>query len=96
MVMANAISVFTTLESETLRIPELVPFIGKKVQIIVVESEPVTADSGRDRATGSASEQPSSPKRTLGSLRGLLQIPEDFDDPLPDELQRAFEGRADE
>lgn len=50
--MANAISVYTTLESENLRIPELVPFIGKKVQILVVEVEPVTADSGRDRATG--------------------------------------------
>jgi hypothetical protein len=29
-------------------------------------------------------------------LRGVLQIPDDFDDPLPDELQRAFEGEADE
>jgi hypothetical protein len=96
MVMANAISVHTTLDSENLRIPELAPFIGKKVQIIVVEEEPVTAESGRDRVTENATEQPAPPKRTLGSLRGVLQIPDDFDDPLPDELQRAFEAEADE
>ena len=94
--MANAISIHTTLGSETLRIPELVPFIGKKVQIIVVEDEPIATASGPERAAGGASEPPPLPKRTLGSLRGLLQIPDDFDDPLPDELQRAFEGGADE
>lgn len=96
VVMANAISLHTTLESENLRLPELAPFIGKKVQIIVVEEEPVTGGEGRDRATESATEQPASPKRTLGSLRGLLHAPEDFDDPLPDELRRAFEGEAGE
>ena len=96
VVMANASSVHTTLESETLRIPELVPFIGKKVQIIVIEEEPVTADSGCDRPTDDAREQPSSPKRTLGSLRGSLQIPDDFDKPLSDDTQRAFGGDADD
>ena len=94
--MANAISVYTTLESETLRIPELVPFIGKKVQIIVIEEEPVTADSGCDRAIEGGTEQPSSPKRTLGSFRGSLQIPDDFDKPLSDDTQRAFGGDADD
>jgi len=54
------------------------------------------AGEERDRATESATEQPASPKRTLGSLRGLLHVPEDFDEPLPDELQRAFEGEAGE
>lgn len=92
--MANAISVHTTLESENLRIPELAPFIGKKVQIIVVEEEPVTTGSRRDFGVENTKEQLASPKRTLGSLHGSLHVPEDFDEPLPDELQRAFEGEA--
>jgi hypothetical protein len=96
VIMANAISVHTTLHSENLRIPELAPFIGKRVQIIVVEEDLSTAESARDRATESAAPQPASPTRTLGSLHGLLHVPDDFEDPLPDEIQRAFEGEADE
>ena len=30
--------------------------------------------------------------RTLGRLAGRLQVPDDFDAPLPDELLAAFEG----
>jgi hypothetical protein len=92
--MANAICVRTTLESDNLRIPELLPFVGKKVQIIVVEDEPVPAGSARE--PGSAAGAEVAPKRTLGTLRGRLQVPDDFDDPLPDDLLRAFEGEADE
>jgi len=95
--MAHAISVHTTIESESIRIPELLPFLGKKVQIIVVEEEePVPVESGHDRSAEKADAPDASWKRTLGSLRGLLTVPEDFDEPLPDELQRAFEGEADE
>jgi hypothetical protein len=86
--MANAISVHTTLESENIRIPELSPFIGKKVQIIVVEEEPATADSARD------AENLAAPARVFGSLRGSLNVPEDFDEPLPEEILRAFEGEG--
>jgi hypothetical protein len=31
-------------------------------------------------------------ERPLGPLRGQFKVPDDFDDPLPDELLRAFEG----
>jgi hypothetical protein len=31
--------------------------------------------------------------RKLGWLKGKLEIPEDFDAPLPDEVIAAFEGR---
>ena len=31
-------------------------------------------------------------RRTFGADRGLFEVPEDFDDPLPDDVQRAFEG----
>jgi prevent-host-death family protein len=30
----------------------------------------------------------------LGSLKGHIVVPEDFDDPLPSELLDAFEGRT--
>jgi antitoxin (DNA-binding transcriptional repressor) of toxin-antitoxin stability system len=32
-------------------------------------------------------------KRKPGFLKGKIWISDDFDDPLPEELQRAFEGR---
>jgi prevent-host-death family protein len=31
--------------------------------------------------------------RTLGVLGGRYTVPEDFNDPLPDEIQALFEGR---
>jgi hypothetical protein len=88
--MANAISVRTTLRSENIRIPELLPFVGKRVQIIIVDDDLANAESPTPPDTSPA------PKRTLGSLRGLLAVPEGFDDPLPDEILCAFEGEADE
>lgn len=30
--------------------------------------------------------------RVLGRDAGLFEVPEDFNDPLPEKLQRAFEG----
>ena len=33
------------------------------------------------------------PKRRLGVLAGKLRVSEDFDDPLPDDILDAFEGR---
>jgi prevent-host-death family protein len=30
-------------------------------------------------------------RRSPGSARGLIEIGEDFDEPLPDDIQRAFE-----
>ncbi len=33
------------------------------------------------------------PRRELGTERGRLVVPEDFDDPLSDDLLDAFEGR---
>lgn len=34
-------------------------------------------------------------KRTLGLWKGQVWISDDFDDPLPDDMQAAFEGRGD-
>lgn len=35
-------------------------------------------------------------ERVPGSAKGLFIVGDDFDDPLPDDLQRAFEGEDDE
>jgi antitoxin (DNA-binding transcriptional repressor) of toxin-antitoxin stability system len=32
-------------------------------------------------------------RRNLGTLAGQFRVPDDFDDPLPDEVLDAFEGR---
>ena len=32
-------------------------------------------------------------RRKLGTLAGRFRVPDDFDDPLPDEIVDAFEGR---
>jgi prevent-host-death family protein len=35
------------------------------------------------------------PKITLGLAKGEIWMSDDFDDPLPDEIQKHFEGRGD-
>jgi prevent-host-death family protein len=37
--------------------------------------------------------QPSTKERKPGALKGKIRVAEDFDAPLPDDLQAAFEGR---
>jgi prevent-host-death family protein len=36
------------------------------------------------------------PNRTPGGWEGMVWIAEDFDDPLPDDIQRYFEGEDDD
>ena len=37
--------------------------------------------------------QAPAPRRQLGTLAGTFVVPDDFDDPLPDDILDAFEGR---
>ena len=39
-------------------------------------------------------EEPTRPMRRFGSMAGAIQVAEDFDEPLPDELEQGFEGGA--
>ena len=39
--------------------------------------------------------EPSHPARRLGTMAGRFTVPDDFDDPLPPEIQRYFEGEDD-
>jgi len=55
--------------------------------------EVVIARNGKPAVRLEPVESP--PLRPLGIDRGLYTIPEDFDDPLPDDIIGAFEGRRD-
>jgi hypothetical protein len=80
--MISAIRIRTTIESEVLRIPELAALVGRRVEVIVVEEDvPDGVDAGASKG-----------RRILGGLQGLLHVPDDFDDPLPEEILRSFEG----
>lgn len=78
--MLHAIRVRTRVDSDTLKIPELLPLMGHHVEVIIVDDEPASAEGTTLR------------KPRLGTLRGLVDVPDDFDAPLPEELLRAFEG----
>ncbi|WP_437850642.1 hypothetical protein WME73_30620 [Sorangium sp. So ce302] len=77
--MANAIRIRTQVTSELLHIPELSALAGKNVEVIILEEE-------------SAPRSLTPPARKLGALRGLFDVPDDFDDPLPEDMLHAFEG----
>jgi len=55
--------------------------------------EIVIARHGRPVARLSAYKPPMLKRRRLGLLAGKWKIPEDFDDPLPEGVLDAFEGR---
>jgi prevent-host-death family protein len=53
----------------------------------------VIGKAGRPLAVLVAYREDPGPRR-LGGWKGRVRVAEDFDDPLPDELQRGFEGLA--
>lgn len=48
---------------------------------------------GKVQAKIVAADQDEKPQKKIGVLAGKLQVPEDFDEPLPDEVLREFEGK---
>lgn len=56
--------------------------------------EIVIARAGRPLAKLGPLDEPRKPRR-LGFWKGEVWISEDFDDPLPPEIQRYFEGEGD-
>jgi hypothetical protein len=78
--MLHAIRVHTRVDSDVLRIPELLTLVGRTVEVIIVEDAPGTVQASPPRAP------------RLGTLRGMVDVPDDFDAPLPEDVLRAFEG----
>jgi hypothetical protein len=81
--MAHALKFHAVVSGKTLTLPDLSAFEGKRDEVIVVEDE-VPAELGA-----------ALPGRPLGIMRGQFIVPDDFDAPLPDDLQRYFDGEDD-
>lgn len=74
----QAVRLYTTVGDELLEaLPGLKAFRGRRVEVVVLE-EPEPA-----RVSAVA---------PWGFLAGAMRLKDDFDAPLPDEIQRAFEG----
>lgn len=71
------------VQEVTSRLPELLDRVASGEVIVI-------ARGGRPVARLTPIEN--APRRTLGQDRGLYEIPEDFDAPLPEEILRSFEG----
>jgi hypothetical protein len=79
--MAQPLKIHAVVSGKTLTLSDLDAFDGKRVEVTVVEAEE-SADTAPVQ-------------RELGLLRGKMWVAEDFDAPLPDELQEYFDGKAD-
>ena len=67
--------------------------LSRLVEEVAGGEDIVIAKAGKPRARLTAIEaQPVS--RTPGSLKGKIEIADDFDAPLPEEILAAFEGDA--
>jgi hypothetical protein len=85
--MAHALKFHARVTGKTLPLPDLGAFEGKRVEVIVVE----------DEALPPGHQDPTLAKqRPLGLYRGQFTIPDDFDSPLPDDVQKYFDGEGDD
>ena len=74
---------------KTVNIHQAKTHLSRLVEEAAGGEEIVIAKAGRPRARLIPYREVAKP-RVLGSMKGKLRIPENFDDPLPDELLRAF------
>lgn len=84
--MAQALKFHTVVSGKTLTIDNLDAFEGKRVEVIVMEEEVQNA-----AISGAAVTR----RRPLGLYRGRFVVTGDFDAPLPEDLQRYFDGGGD-
>ena len=79
----------------TVNVHEAKTRLSKLLEAVEAGAEITIARAGRPvaRLVGLANSQP---PRRLGGLVGQLNIPEDFDDPLPDEVLALFQGTVDD
>ena len=66
--------------------------LSKLVDAAAAGEEIIIARAGKPVARLVPIDQTPPPRR-LGLLDGKIHVPDDFDDPLPDEILDAFEGR---
>jgi prevent-host-death family protein len=78
---------------DTINLYEAKTNLSSLVERAAAGEEIVIAKAGRPLARLVPLAKRTKP-RELGSLAGEVWIADSFDDPLPDDLLRAFEGRA--
>ncbi len=84
--MANLLRFHAVVSGRSLASPDLGAFEGKRVEVIVLEEE----------EPANAPPLAHLPKRQLGFLRGQLIVPDDFDEALPADIQKYFDGDSEE
>lgn len=102
--MTKALRFHAVVRGKALALPDLSAFEGKRVEVIVLaedEGADATAETAVVPTAGPANGDEASAKapalrRRFGSLQGKLVVHDDFDDPLPEDIQKYFEGRGDE
>jgi prevent-host-death family protein len=77
---------------QTINIHEAKTQFSKLIEAVIQGEEIVIARAGKPAAK-LVPIQPQKPVRKPGALKGKIRIAADFDAPLPDDLQAAFEGR---
>jgi prevent-host-death family protein len=66
--------------------------LSRLLDAVAAGEEVIIAKAGRPVARLVSIEQKKE-RRKLGTLAGKLHVPDDFDDPLPDDILADFEGR---
>lgn len=80
----------------TVNIHEAKTHLSKLIDEVAAGEEIIIAKAGKPVARLVPLEPPKRKGIIFGSLEGQFTVPDDFDDPLPDWLLDAFEGRDDE
>jgi prevent-host-death family protein len=70
--------------------------LSRLVDLAAAGQDIVIARAGKPVARLTTTEQPKKKPLVYGLLQGKGWIAEDFNDPLPEEIQKYFEGRGDE
>ena len=78
--------------TKTVNIHEAKTHLSRLLRRVAAGEEIVIAKAGKPMARLLPAEPPPAP-RVLGGWEGKVNVPDDFDAPLPDELLDAFEGR---
>jgi prevent-host-death family protein len=81
---------------QTVNIYEAKTKLSKLVDLAAAGQEIIIARNGKPVARLTTIEQPKKKPIVYGLLEGKGWIADDFDDPLPEEIQKYFEGRGDD
>jgi prevent-host-death family protein len=80
------------MSAATVNIHQAKTHLSKLIDTVVAGGEVVIAKAGKPVAK-LVPLAPEGRQRKLGTLKGKIRVPDDFDTPLPAQVLAAFEGR---